>query len=36
MVDGFAPIFGRVNEFGYRSAAEYRARHVLAAGGVRI
>jgi hypothetical protein len=35
MVDGFIPIFGRAVEFPYRSAAEYRARHVLAAGGAR-
>ena len=33
MDDGFAPVFSRANEFPYRSSAEYRARHVLVAGG---
>jgi hypothetical protein len=33
MEDGFALVFSRANEFPYRSSAEYRARHILAAGG---
>lgn len=32
MIDGFLSVFSRAPEFQYRSAAEYRNRHLLAIG----
>lgn len=36
MIDGFIPVFGRAPEFQYRSAIEYRHRHILAMAGLRM